>query len=439
MSAGDWELREFAAGAEAARLRFATRTLTLVLTLALALFAAGAWWASQATIEEFARADGRVIPSGKAQVVQSLEGGIVKEIMVREGDAIAAGEVLLRIDDTSATASRGELLARRRVLLLRAARLEAEATAAEGPSFPDDIAREIPDAAARELTLFESRRATLASQETILEAQRLQKEQQVAELQASATRVVESIRLLTEEIRLQTDSGVIPRARIIPLERQLNEKERELGELRGAAQQARSAEREAGARLSEVRLAFSEEARGGLAEALGELSVLEESLRRADDVVVRSELRAPVAGIVTSLAVNTIGGVIAPGSEVLQILPSEEALQVEARVRPEDIAFVLPGLPATVKLTAFDFTVYGALDGEVVQVGADSLVDERSGAAYFPIIVQTNSNALAHRGETLDIKPGMVASVDVQTGERSVLDYLLKPFRKARYEALRER
>lgn len=434
-----WELREFSQGAEASRERHAARTLTLLLALALALAVAAIVWAANATIEEVARAEGRVIPSGRAQIVQSLEGGIVEAIKVAVGDTVAAGDVLLRIDDTRAAAERGELLARRRVLSLRAARLTAEAEGAETLRFPEGLETDMPEAAARERVLFRGRREAFVRQTEILREQKLQNEQEVAELLAGAAKVERSIELLSEEIRLQIDSGVVPRARIIPLERERNERERERADAISQAVQARGKEREARARIEEARLTFEADAREALTETLGELSVLDETLRSAQDVVTRSALRAPVDGIVTSLAVNTIGGVVQPGAEILRIVPLDEALQVEARARPEDIAFLAPGLKATVKLTAFDFTIYGALDGEVVQVGADAEVDERTGETYFPVIVETFENALTRDGETLSVRPGMVAQVDVLTGERTVLDYLLKPFRKARFEALRER
>jgi adhesin transport system membrane fusion protein len=438
VTAGDWETREFAAGAAAARERRAASTLSLLLLLALALAGAAVGWASVATIEEVARATGRVIPSGDAQVIQSLEGGVVESIDVAEGDRVVAGDVLLRIDDTRADANRGELLARRRVLSLRAARLRAEAAGADAIDFPAALAAAMPEAATRERVLFEGRRESLARQIEILEESRLQKAQEVEELLAGADGIVRSIALLDEEIALQTRSGVVPRARIIPLERERNERTRELDAIRSDAQQTRGEERAARARIDEARLNFAAEAREALAEALGELSVLEETLRSAQDVVRRSALRAPVDGVVTALAVNTIGGVIRPGEEVLRILPSDAALQVEARVRPEDIAFVRPGLEASVKLTAYDFTIYGALDGVVARVAADAEVDERTDESFFPVIVET-TGALIHAGRALDVRPGMVAQVDVLTGERTVLDYLLKPFRKARYEALRER
>ncbi|MFV0475182.1 MAG: HlyD family type I secretion periplasmic adaptor subunit [Pikeienuella sp.] len=440
MSGRRWEMREFGAGAEAARERQTSRMLTLVLAMTLALVAGAIFWASQAVIEEVAVGQGKVIPSGEARAVQSLEGGIVKEILVSEGDDVTAGQVLLRIDDTRAEADRGELVARHRVLSLRAARLQAEAAGDEEPVFPETLAAEMPEAAARELVLFRSRRAALDSQTEILREQLQQNEQEVAELEAGAERIEASIALLDEEIRLQTASGVVPRARIIPLERERNERQRELGAVRSDIIQEQGETRAATARVAEAKLTFTATAREELAETLGELSVLDETLRAAEDVVVRSALRAPVDGIVTSMEVNTIGGVIAPGAEILRILPIGEALQVEARVRPEDIAFVIPGLKATVKLTAFDFTVYGALEGEVIRVGADSEEDERSGEVYFPIVVETRETSLKRfGGEEREIRPGMVAQVDILTGERTVLDYLLKPFRKAGYEAMRER
>ncbi|MXU66668.1 HlyD family type I secretion periplasmic adaptor subunit [Oceanomicrobium pacificus] len=439
MSRTDWDLRDFAHGSRASELGGISTRMTLFLFLLCAMVAAGLWWASVAVIEEVSRAEGRVIPSGKAQGIESLEGGIVSEILVRDGQEVAAGDSLLRIDTTGAGANLGELNAQRNALLARAARLEAEAESLSRPAF--ERAGLVPTApiVMREQALFDSRLAAIDSQRAVIAAQIDQREQEITELDRSIIRVGESLVLIEEEIALRTSSGVVPRAQIIPLERDRTAKRQEQDGLESQRDQARGALREARARLAELELNWRQEVSSERADTLNELSVVEEAIKRADDVVRRADLRAPVAGFIADLAVNTVGSVIAPGEEIMRIVPLGETLEVEARVRPEDIAFVRPGLEASIKLTAFDFTIYGSLPGRVVQVAVDSRTDEQSGETYFPVIVETDETQLTHEGQTHEIRPGMVASVDVLTGQRTVLDYLLKPFRKARLEALRER
>ncbi len=436
MSARDWDPGAFSDGPAA---KASARARTALLGVLAALLAAALVWASQARIEEITRAAGRVIPSGRAQVVQSLEGGIVADIAVREGEGVAVGQTLVRIDDTRSSADLGELSARRLALTARAARLAAELSEAAAPDFAGTtIAPESP-LALRETALFDSRRASHFGQRAVLEAQIGQRQQEVTELARAIERMDETLALLDEEIALRRASGVVSRAQILPLERERSETRQRRDTLQSDRDQAAGAAQEAEARLTELTLQRRAEISTERAETLNELAVIDEAIRRATDVVTRADLRAPVAGIVSALNVNTIGSVIAPGAEVLRIVPAEEQLQVEARVRPEDIAFLRPDLPASVKLTAFDFTIYGALDGHVLRIGADSETDPQTGEVYFPILVETAGNALERAGARHEIRPGMVAQVDILTGERTVLDYLLKPFRKARAEALRER
>ncbi|MGI1663871.1 HlyD family type I secretion periplasmic adaptor subunit [Palleronia sp. KMU-117] len=439
MSRGDWEVADFAVGEGAARIGGPRRGLTFFLLFIVAVFVAGILWAGWATIEEVARADGRVVPSGSARGVDSLEGGLVAEILVAEGDRVAAGEDLVRIDDTGVSAELGEVRAQRAALLARAHRLETELTDVETLSFAPLGLPEDDPLALQERALFDSRRASYVSQRAVLEAQVLQRAQEVEELTDGLARTAESLALLDEEIALREASGVVPRAQIIPVERERTSMRAEGDRLESRRAQAEAALVEANARLTELGLLRRAEINAERSETLNNLAIIAETLRRAEDIVTRTTLRAPVPGIVSVLNVNTIGEVIAPGEEVLRIVPEGEGLEVEARLRPEDIAFVRPGLPAKVKLTAFDFTIYGALPAEVLRVGADAAQDEATGQTYFPIVVATEETALVRGDEVLEIRPGMVAQVDILTGERTVLDYLLKPFRKAGAEALRER
>lgn len=435
MSGSEWNFEQDAAAPSAGRGWF----LTLFLILLVAFAAAAIAWASWAKVEVVARATGVVVPSGRARNVESLEGGIVREILISEGDTVEAGQVLIRIDDIGASASLGEITARRDALSARAVRLQAELIQKNAPDFSNlGLASDSP-LALHEMALFDSRKAADLSQRTILMSQVSQRSQEIDELTSSLARIDESLTLLDEEIKLRTDSGVVPRAQIIPIERERTVKRQERDGVLSRRAQAKTALGEAEARVEELNLNRRAEINAERSETLNELSIIDESLKRASDVLERTSLRAPVGGIISVLNVNTLRSVIAPGEEVARIVPAGDKLEVEARVRPEDIAFIRLYLPAKVKLTSFDFTIYGALDGSVVRIGADAERDETTGETYFPIIVRTQTNTLTRNNETNEIRTGMVASVDILTGERTVLDYLLKPLRKARLEALRER
>ncbi|WP_425044241.1 HlyD family type I secretion periplasmic adaptor subunit [Primorskyibacter sp. S87] len=439
MSSSDWDLRDFAQGGDAARIGRSSRMLTLFLAVMVGLIVAAIWWASVARIEEMARATGRLVPAGQARVVESLEGGIIREILAAEGQTVTAGQVLVRIDDTGSAASLGELRAQMQALQVRALRLAAEMQGAEVVDFSTDGIDPESALALRESAIFDSRTASHIGQRAVLEAQASQRQQEVEETEAALARIAENIALLDEEIRLKTESGVVPRAQIIPIERELSAKRQEQDSLTSRRGQAVSALSEADARLTELRLQRRAEISVERSDTLNQISVIEERMKTASDVVTRAALRAPVNGVVSALNVHTIGAVVAPGEEILRIVPVEDRLQVEARVRPEDVAFVYPGLEANVKLTSFDFTIYGSIPGQVSRVGADAEQDEATGEIYFPVVIETFSTTLSKGDQTHEIRPGMVASVDILTGERSVLDYLLKPFRKAQLEAMRER
>lgn len=435
----DWDLRDFTRGAGTGRVRRGSWLLTAMLVTLLAMMIAAIGWASWATIEEVARATGRVVPSGRARIVESLEGGIVSAIHVAEGDTVMPGQPLVAIDDTSSSANLGEFLAQQAALKARSIRLDAEAAGAEAPDFANAGVDPNSPLAQREAELFGSRLASYRGQRAVLAAQITQREQELREFENSLPQIKTVLDLLDEELELRGKSGVMSRAQLLPLQRERAAKQQEYDATAGKLDQARSARIEAVARIEELDLQRIAEISADRSETLNQLSVVEESIRRARDVVNRANLRAPVAGVVSALNVNTIGSVIAPAEEVLRIVPDEDRLQVDARVRPEDIAFIREDLPAKVKLTSFDFTIYGALDGVVTRVGADAEQDEATGEIYFPVIVETDDSALRHAGREFEIRPGMVASVDIMTGAHTVLDYLLKPFRKARLEALRER
>ncbi len=369
------------------------------LLLLIILLAAAFWWAETAMLDEVTRGTGRVIPSQREQVIQSLEGGILSELLVREGDIVQAGDVLLRIDDTRFGANYRESIKRRETLLAATARLEAEATGAAAPQFPDGLPEELVQ---QERKLFDSRQR---------------------QLQESIASLATSLRLATEELDMTAPlvaAGAVSEVEVLRLRR-------EVSELRG--------------RIQERRNAFRAEARAELAEKDGELAALAEVVTARQDQVRRTVVRSPVRGTVKDVRVTTVGGVIQPGMHIMAIVPLEDQLLVEARIRPADVAFLRPGLDATVKITAYDYSIYGGLQGELELISADTIEDEeRPGESFYRIRVRTDRAFLPGKnGEPLPIIPGMTASVEVLTGQKSVLDYILKPILKTRDQALREK
>lgn len=403
-----------------------------------ALLAGGVLWASQAVLEEVTRGSGRVIPSSQIQVVQPLEGGIVAEILVAEGDQVDAGQALMRIDDTSFSSELGEIRQRRAALTARRIRLEAEARDT-APDFSEgDLADEL---VLQESALLDARRSALAQEIAVVAEQLAQKELERVELQTRLVETEATVALIQEELDLAErlrQRGNFPQIELLRLRRQAQEQARELAVLEAALPRGEAAIREAVARRENALAAFRARAAEELARTAADLSVIEETITAARDRVRRTMLRAPVRGIVNAVPITTVGAVVQPGQSVVEIVPVDDRLLIEARVRPQDVAFVGPGQAASVKVTAYDYTVYGDLSGTVDRISADTITDAE-GETFYRVIVETEETALGNADAPLPIIPGMVVDVDILTGEKTVLDYLLKPVNRARNEALRER
>ena len=412
--------------------------LLMLIALGLGAFIA---WAATYRIEESARAPGRVIPSQQVQVVQSLEGGIVRAIRVAEGDLVAAGDVLIDIDDTAFGAERGELAERLSAIRAELIRLEAEIAFADGIAFPDDLARAAPLMVEAERQLFLSRRDQLAQELQVLEDQLRQRRSEREELLALRQRTREIIAPLTEEIALTEDMvnrGLVPRIELMRLKSRLAEQNGDLAVNLATEARMDAAIAEAENQIDAARSAYVLTARQRTALLQQDLAVTLEALRAAEDRVARTQLRAPVRGTVNRLAVQTLGAVVQPGAAIAEIVPADDSLLIEANLGPRDIAFVRTGERASVKITAYDYLLYGALEGEVVRIGADT-IEGADGAEFFQVIVRTEKSYLGSSENPLPITPGMVATVDIQTGEKTVLSYLAKPLLRAQSEALRER
>ncbi len=441
MSSNDWKDADFASEVVGARMERANPAAGITIFVVLAFFVAAAIWADTAVIDEVTRGEGKVIPSSQVQVVQNLEGGIVQDILVNEGQIVDKGTLLIRIDDTGFSSSFGELRATSYATRARIARLEAEVS--EKPlNFPPDLLAEARDIARNEQELMQSRRETLTHQVSILQEQVQQRQQEITEARARLGQLRRSLGLLNQEIdmtRPLMENGVVPKVDFLRLERESNDIKGEIQANELAVPRIQAALQEARKRVEEKFLEFRTEARQELTTARAEFSAMEENLRGARDRVTRTEVVSPVKGVVKTLHVRTIGGVIKPGQDIVEIVPLDDTLLVQARIRPQDVAFLSPGQKVTVKFTAYDFSIYGGLDGALERISADTILDQQSKETYYEIIVRTDRNFLEHKQQKLPLMPGMVTTVDILTGERTILDYLMKPFLKARRLALTER
>ena len=397
-------------------------------------------WAKFAVLEEVTMGEGKAIPSSKIQVIQNLEGGIVAEIFVREGQLVNKGDVLLRLDDTRFLSNRGESDADRMALTARLERLQAEA-AGRPLEMPAEITLKAPQLVVDELALYNSRQDRLHSEQRTLNEQLRQKTQELAEFSSKQQQYRSSLGLIQQELNMSqplVSSGAISEVEILRLRRSAVEMRGSLDATTLAIPRAQAGISEIKSKMEESELAFRSDAFKELNEVRTELQKITASSLAIEDRVSRTTVQSPVHGIIKQLKVNTIGGVVQPGSDLLEIVPLEDNLLIEAKVRPQDVAFLHPGQKAMVKFSAYDYTIYGGLKANLELISADTITDEE-GNSFYLIQVRTNKNHLGSDAHPLLIIPGMIATVDIITGEKSVLDYLLKPVLKARAEALRER
>jgi len=400
-------------------------------------------WAYYAKLDEVTRGEGRVIPSRSIQVIQNLEGGIVAEILVSAGEVVEADQVLVRIDNTMAESDFLEKKAQYLSLLGQAARLKAEADGADAPSFPDEVREEAPDVVRDQINLFKSRQQTVTASTEIFRRQEEQRQQELRELESRVGMLNRSYGLVREELEITKPllkEGAVSRVDVLQLERQANDLRTGLEGARLAIPRAKSAIEEASRRIEEVEINARSEAQFELTRVNTSLAALQESLVAEEDRVRRTAVRAPLRGIVNEVMVTTVGGVIRPGEDLIEIVPLEDTLVVEAKIKPHDVAFLRPGQRAKVKITAYDFAIYGGLDAVLERISADTLESEdRNRDEYYLIRLRTDRNFLGTEDAPLPIIPGMTATVDILTGEKTVLAYLMKPILRARYTALTER
>lgn len=403
-------------------------------------------WSSMATMDDITRGDAKIIPTSQTQIIQNLEGGILREILVKDGETVAAGQVLLRIDNVAA---QSDLLAKQQkfvTLQAMAARLDAEANNRSGITFPEAVLRDAPQTVQRERDFFDARRTKLSTELDVLTRQLEQRESQLRELTSSLGKLDVRAKSLNEELtdaRKQVREGALSRVELLRTEREYNETMGELRTARLSVPRAESAVRESKQKLDERRSAYNAEVRKDLNEVNSQMNALRESMQGDTARVRRTEVKSPVRGIVKQVKINTIGGTIRGGENLIEITPLDDVLLVEAKIRPADVAFLKPGQPAVVKITAYDYSIYGGLDGTLLDISADTIkeVQSQSGReeTYYRVRIRTSKNMLERGGVQYPIIPGMTASVDITTGQKTVLDHMVRPLLTARDQALRER
>lgn len=412
----------------------------LFLLAVAAFFACAILWAAVSQVDERVRGAGQVMPSSDMQLVQSLEGGIVTEILVTEGDRVKKDQVIVRIDDVQFAAEGRGIEAQLTGLQAKQARLKAEA-AGEAFSIGPEIAKKYPDIAANEEKLYNSRKKELETALSIIADEVRQAQSNISEVRASIGKYARARGLLEKELaitRRLVQQKAQPEIEQIRLERELNEAS---GNLATAAQAEDALEAKLSAakkKEEERKSAFRSQALGELNEVEARIAAIRESLTAAEHRVSRAELRSPVDGIVHKLHVKTLGGVMQPAEKIAEIVPVSDDLMIRARISPADVAFLKPGQPVRVTVTAYDPQLYGTLEGRLERIGADT-VEDAKGEPFFEIDVRTQRNYLGDAARPLPISPGMVTETEVITGKRTILDYLLKPVLRARDRAFTEK
>lgn len=419
---------------------FPLPTGRLAAWIVMALLALTLVWSRFAYLDEVAVAEGEVVPKGQVKVVQHLEGGIIREIYVTEGTVVAADQPVLQLDLATTAMNAEEITVKLDGLMLQKARLEAEAHN-QALSFPKEEAARQPALLEAERKTFDARRREHEQTVSVLERQLAQKESEVRELDTKRSAAANNLRLLRQRVEMSANllkEGLTPKMDHLHLEGEAQQHAGELATVEQSLPRVRAALAEVRDRIEESRLSFRRNALDQLGQIELNIAFNKGQLAKATGQRERTQIRSPIAGVVKNMRYHTIGGVVQPGEAVMEIVPTDDNVVVEARLSPTDRGYVEVGQPAMVKISSYDFSRFGGLEGKVILVAPDSTVSEK-GEPHFRVVVQTDKTWLGDRKGDLPITPGMQATVDIHTGSKTVLDYLLKPVLKVRDEAFRER
>ena len=431
---------EFMHSLSAAVLEVAPTRLRVVLYFWLGAIVLFLLWANFAYIDEIARGQGEVIPSGENQMIQNLEGGIVEEILVQEGESVKKGQVLIKIDNQKSVSSYSSNEIKAEALKAQILRLKAEST---GQKFmvPPDLKKRLAQFIDNEKSLYNTNKQQLNSKLNALREKLSQKKQELAEAYSQRDHLEASYSMISREVRMtkpMVAKGVRSKIDFLKLQREANEISSKYDAAKKSIPRLKSAIKEVQSNIKEVKLNFQSEAKSKMNEAVAEFKSLQVTSTALEDQVTRTIVKSPMKGIVQKLYVHTVGGVIQPGEDIMEIVPSDETLLVKVRIKPKDIAFIYLGQRAIVKFTAYDFSIYGGLEGKVVLISPDSIKDDE-GNVFYEVRIKTDKNYIGRHGKKLKIIPGMTTSVDIITGQKTVLDYILKPILKTKQYTFTER
>lgn len=400
-------------------------------------------WSFFAQLDQVTRGQGQIIPSGQTKVIDHLEGGIVKEIKVKEGDIVDQGQVLLLVDATVAREKYAEGLQVYYRTQAQIARLKAQS---ESKPFvmPEEVQQKAPDIAAREMDLYKQALDRVINEKKIATNELEQRKQENLQAKAQVEQLENRLALIEEEAKMMQPllaSGVVPKMDWIKVQREMSDTKGELASARVSVPKTEAAINEAKQKLEQVEINIRNEENRELRDAQLRWADIKDNTVKDLDRLQRTEIRSPVRGTIKEMKINTIGGVIQPGKDLIAIVPLEDQLLVEAQILPADVAFLRPGMKAIIKVTAYDYGIYGGLDAVLLDISADTIVDEKTKdqKQYFRIRLKTDKNYLGTEAKKLPISPGMTAQVDILTGKKTVWQYIMKPILKARDNALTER
>ncbi len=412
----------------------------IILWVGFAFFTWLLIWSSIAKLDEITKGSGKVVPSNQVQVIQNLEGGIVSEILVKEGDKVKKDQILLKLEDVNFASSLEEERLRYDELQAKSIRLQAESL--NKPFIaPASLKQTIPTLIVKEQSLYNSNQAQFLSKLHSFEEKKKQKENEYSETQAKLNKLKQSKVLYKKELDLTqplVKEGLVSKVEFLQLERKMLELESEIESATLSLPRIKSTIEESADKIKEARLEFQNKAKLEWNEVSAEMQRLAKKGEALEDRVKRTLVRSPVEGTVKRLLINTVSGVVQPGMDIVEVVPSQDTLLIETKIKPQDIAFLYAGQETMVKFTAYDFAIHGGLKGKVVHISADTILDDE-GKSFYTVNVKTEKTYLGDDTSPLEVIVGMTADVDILTGKKSVLDYILKPILKAKHNALTER
>jgi adhesin transport system membrane fusion protein len=417
----------------------------ILLGVVFSVMAAFLIWSYFAVLDQVTRGEGKIVPSSQTQVIQSLDGGTLAKMNVREGDIVEKDQILVVVDNSTSQFDLAGLKQRFYIASAAIARLQAEIAGENDPEkiqFSLETLANAPEKAAQEKSLFVIRQSQLSSQQSTLKDQVSQRQQEIQEIGTKISTSRSSLDYANQQVDILEPlvrAGAASKVDLLKARQEVQNYQSEVSNAQASLPRARSALQEAQSKMKEAVATFKAESAGELAKQQADLATVTESMNEAQAKVGRTELRSPVKGTVKEIKTRTIGGVIQPAADIMEIVPIEDNLLVEAQIRPQDRGFIAPNQHAKVKITAYDYSIYGGLDAQVEQISADAIENEKK-ELFFRVRLRTDRNFLVGKqGEQLPIIPGMTATVDILTGKKTVLEYLLKPILKARQTALTER